>query len=130
MLSLLLSGLYVAVCLLLLLVVLLQQGKGGDMAAATGFGPSQHPASMNCPGAVNTLGIGHANEGPLVVRKIEVIPAQRPRHPARNTDERGTIDIRSYLIVQLVMDDWILREAECAVHNFRNFCGQQLPQSL
>jgi preprotein translocase subunit SecG len=35
------AGLYVLVCFLLLLVVLLQQGKGGDMASAFGGGGSQ-----------------------------------------------------------------------------------------
>ena len=41
MLSLLMSGVYVLVCFLLLLVVLLQQGKGGDIAAAFGGSGSQ-----------------------------------------------------------------------------------------
>ena len=36
-----LSGVYVTVCLLLLVVVLLQQGKGGDIAAAFGGGGTQ-----------------------------------------------------------------------------------------
>ncbi len=36
-----LNGLYVLVCFLLLLVVLLQQGKGGDIASAFGGGGSQ-----------------------------------------------------------------------------------------
>ncbi len=34
-------GIYVVVCLALMLVVLLQQGKGGDMASAFGGGGSQ-----------------------------------------------------------------------------------------
>jgi len=33
--------LYVAVCLVLMLVILLQQGKGGDIASAFGGGSSQ-----------------------------------------------------------------------------------------
>jgi preprotein translocase subunit SecG len=37
----LLSGLYVLTCLVLLLVVLLQQGKGGDIASAFGGSSSQ-----------------------------------------------------------------------------------------
>ncbi len=37
----LLTSLYVFVCLVLLLVILLQQGKGGDMASAFGGGSSQ-----------------------------------------------------------------------------------------
>src|SRR5437762_11236302 len=37
----LLTGLYVFVCLVLLLVILLQQGKGGDLASAFGGGSSQ-----------------------------------------------------------------------------------------
>ncbi len=41
MLHYLLSALYVLTCFLLLLVVLLQQGKGGDMASAFGGGGSQ-----------------------------------------------------------------------------------------
>ena len=41
MLSILLSGVYVLVCFVLLLVVLLQQGKGGDIAAAFGGSGSQ-----------------------------------------------------------------------------------------
>ena len=36
-----LTFLYVFVCLMLLMVVLLQQGKGGDMASAFGGGSSQ-----------------------------------------------------------------------------------------
>ena len=36
-----LTTLYVFVCLVLLLVILLQQGKGGDMASAFGGGSSQ-----------------------------------------------------------------------------------------
>ena len=35
------TGLYVLVCLVLLLAVLLQQGKGGDIASAFGGGSSQ-----------------------------------------------------------------------------------------
>src|SRR5205807_5360877 len=35
------STLYVLVCFVLLLVILLQQGKGGDMASAFGGGSSQ-----------------------------------------------------------------------------------------
>ncbi len=41
MLSYLLTFVYVAVCFLLLLVVLLQQGKGGDIASAFGGSSSQ-----------------------------------------------------------------------------------------
>jgi preprotein translocase subunit SecG len=37
----LVSVIYVLVCLVLILVVLLQQGKGGDMASAFGGGSSQ-----------------------------------------------------------------------------------------
>src|SRR5215510_14204474 len=37
----LLSFVYVLVCLVLLMVILLQQGKGGDMASAFGGGSSQ-----------------------------------------------------------------------------------------
>ena len=37
----LLTFLYVAICFILLLVILLQQGKGGDMASAFGGGSSQ-----------------------------------------------------------------------------------------
>src|SRR5450759_2100786 len=37
----LLSTLYVFVCFVLLMVILLQQGKGGDMASAFGGGSSQ-----------------------------------------------------------------------------------------
>lgn len=37
----LVSTIYVLVCLVLVLVVLLQQGKGGDMASAFGGGSSQ-----------------------------------------------------------------------------------------
>src|ERR1700687_6154777 len=36
-----LTSLYVFVCLVLLMVILLQQGKGGDMASAFGGGSSQ-----------------------------------------------------------------------------------------
>ena len=41
MLSVLLTALYVGVCLFLLVVVLMQQGKGGDIAAAFGGSGSQ-----------------------------------------------------------------------------------------
>ena len=41
MLTILLTGFYVAVCALLLVVVLMQQGKGGDIAAAFGGSGSQ-----------------------------------------------------------------------------------------
>jgi preprotein translocase subunit SecG len=37
----LLTSLYVFVCMVLLMVILLQQGKGGDMASAFGGGSSQ-----------------------------------------------------------------------------------------
>jgi preprotein translocase subunit SecG len=37
----LVAGVYVIVCLVLVLVVLLQQGKGGDIASAFGGGSSQ-----------------------------------------------------------------------------------------
>src|SRR5437763_2396208 len=37
----LITFLYVLVCLILLMVILLQQGKGGDMASAFGGGSSQ-----------------------------------------------------------------------------------------
>jgi preprotein translocase subunit SecG len=37
----LVTALYVLVCLVLMLVVLIQQGKGGDLAAAFGGGSSQ-----------------------------------------------------------------------------------------
>ena len=40
----LLVGLYLLVCLFLLLVVLMQQGKGGDMASAFGGGGSSQTA--------------------------------------------------------------------------------------
>jgi len=36
-----LTGLYIFVCFFLLVVILLQQGKGGDMASAFGGGSSQ-----------------------------------------------------------------------------------------
>ncbi len=39
-----LSGLYVVICLLLLVVVLLQQGKGGDIASAFGGSGSSQAA--------------------------------------------------------------------------------------
>ena len=41
MLSILLTVVYVAICLLLVVVVLMQQGKGGDIAAAFGGSGSQ-----------------------------------------------------------------------------------------
>ena len=41
MLYILIAVLYVLVCLVLVLVILLQQGKGGDIAAAFGGGSSQ-----------------------------------------------------------------------------------------
>ena len=41
MLTILFTGLYVLVCLLLLVTVLMQQGKGGDIAAAFGGSGSQ-----------------------------------------------------------------------------------------
>ena len=41
MLSMVMSGFYVLVCFLLLMVVLLQQGKGGDIASAFGGSGSQ-----------------------------------------------------------------------------------------
>ena len=41
MLSIVLTSLYVAVCMLLVAVVLMQQGKGGDIAAAFGGSGSQ-----------------------------------------------------------------------------------------
>jgi preprotein translocase subunit SecG len=41
MLSLVMTSLYVAVCMLLVAVVLMQQGKGGDIAAAFGGSGSQ-----------------------------------------------------------------------------------------
>ena len=41
MLSMVMSGVYVLVCFLLLMVVLLQQGKGGDIASAFGGSGSQ-----------------------------------------------------------------------------------------
>jgi len=41
MLSILLTALYVLVCFLLLIAVLLQQGRGGDIASAFGGGGSQ-----------------------------------------------------------------------------------------
>ena len=44
MLSMVLSGLYVVICFLLLLVVLLQQGKGGDIASAFGGSGSSQAA--------------------------------------------------------------------------------------
>ena len=44
MLSMVLSGLYIVICLLLLFVVLLQQGKGGDIAAAFGGSGSSQAA--------------------------------------------------------------------------------------
>ena len=37
----LLTGVYILTCFLLLTVILLQQGKGGDMASAFGGGSSQ-----------------------------------------------------------------------------------------
>ena len=44
MLSMVLSGLYIVICLLLLIVVLLQQGKGGDIASAFGGSGSSQAA--------------------------------------------------------------------------------------
>ena len=41
MLSTVMTGIYVLVCFLLLVVVLLQQGKGGDIASAFGGSGSQ-----------------------------------------------------------------------------------------
>lgn len=41
MFSIVMSGLYVLICFLLLVVVLLQQGKGGDIASAFGGSGSQ-----------------------------------------------------------------------------------------
>ena len=56
MLSLLLSALYVFVCLLLLVVVLLQQGKGGDIAAAFGGGGSQAAFGARAGATILTRG--------------------------------------------------------------------------
>ena len=44
MLSIVLSSFYVLTCLFLLVVVLLQQGKGGDIASAFGGSGSSHSA--------------------------------------------------------------------------------------
>ena len=44
MLGIVITGVYVTVCLLLVLIVLLQQGKGGDMAAAFGGGGGSQAA--------------------------------------------------------------------------------------
>lgn len=52
-LSYLLSTLYVLVCFVLLLAILLQQGKGGDMASAFGGGSSQ--TAFGARGAATVL---------------------------------------------------------------------------
>ena len=49
MLSIVLSGLYVVICFLLLVVVLLQQGKGGDIASAFGGSGSDISVQGNPP---------------------------------------------------------------------------------
>ena len=49
----LITALYVLVCLVLLAVILLQQGKGGDMASAFGGGNSQ--AAFGARGSATLL---------------------------------------------------------------------------
>ena len=90
---------YVLSCLFLLVVVLLQQGKGGDMASAFGGGGSQTAFGARAGATVLTkattvlgvlfmlgalaLGIlGQRGEGSLL-SGTGAVPVQQPAQPAR-----------------------------------------------
>src|SRR5215510_4720850 len=99
----LLSTLYVFVCLVLLLVILLQQGKGGDMASAFGGGSSQTAfgarggatvlskatavlAALFMLGALGLAIIGQRGPGSLVSgTPAPKTPANAPAKPAGTT---------------------------------------------
>ena len=77
MLGIVTSGLYVGICLLLLFVVLLQQGKGGDIAAA--FGGSGSQAAFGARAGA-THGADAGNDG---ARRALHGRCDRPGHPGR-----------------------------------------------
>ena len=55
MLNILLTAMYVGVCLLLLVVVLMQQGKGGDIAAAFGGSGSGNQSAFSARAGASVL---------------------------------------------------------------------------
>ena len=93
------APLYILTCLVLLLVVLLQQGKGGDIASAFGGGSSQAAfgarsgatvlsrATTVCAvlfvvGAI-VLGIlGQRGPGSVIGGRAQPLPASAPAAPA------------------------------------------------
>ena len=75
MLSIVLTALYVVVCLLLVAVVLMQQGKGGDIAAAFGGSGSQTAFGARAGATVLTrattvMGVVLANQRRVPIRRI------------------------------------------------------------
>ena len=95
----LLSTLYVVTCLVLLLVVLLQQGKGGDIASAFGGSGSQTAfgarsgatllsrvttvcAALFMVGALALAVIGQRGPGSVVGSAPPPAPATTPAQPA------------------------------------------------
>lgn len=102
----LIATLYVITCLVLLLVVLLQQGKGGDIASAFGGSSSQTAfgarsgatllsrattvcAALFMLGALALAVIGHRGPGSVVGN----VPAPKPGAPASQpagTPAQGT----------------------------------------
>src|ERR1700726_3021609 len=103
-----LTSLYVFVCLVLLMVILLQQGKGGDMASAFGGGSSQTAfgarggatlmtklttvfAVLFMLGALTLAIMGQRGRGSLMGGTAAPPPAAtKPAVPAPGTTSTGT----------------------------------------
>ena len=79
MLSIALSAVYVLVCFVLLLVVLLQQGKGGDIAAA--FGGSGSQAAFGARAGASVLTRATTVLGALFMVGAMVLAIQGQRGP-------------------------------------------------
>ena len=103
----LVTALYVLTCFILLMVILLQQGKGGDMASAFGGGSSQTAfgarggatllskitagfAVLFMLGALGLAIIWERGGGSTLMRGTAAPPAPAPADPAPTTPESGT----------------------------------------
>jgi preprotein translocase subunit SecG len=103
----LVTALYVFVCFVLLMVILLQQGKGGDMASAFGGGSSQTAfgarggatllskitagfAVLFMVGALSLAIIGERGDSSSLMEGTPAPPAPAPAAPSSSTTPSPT----------------------------------------
>ena len=62
-----------------------------DVTIEKGIGEVQYAGMVYLPRPLEFVCEGHANAGPLVVGKVEIIPAERFFYPLRYSDEGGPL---------------------------------------